>query len=635
MPAVWSMASRHKRYHRHSLPNSALLATLYAILAAFGHHCPVPIVSMLPRIRAVSILADKRFIAAMTPHRSALVIKCLLAAVLLAGCTGPRSRATATAAQRAPTWDRSAVAPQSAATNAAAPRNGQPAAAATAQGAVQVAPAVNTVAFAEQISTTPADTSPSLQQVNLVEPVAPRAESTPPRAEVVEPPSPAPTYPIDLPTALRLADGSNLQVAVAREQIRQAWARADAARTLWLPSLRTGLNYNNHQGPIQAIDGSVFPVSRGAFYSGLGAGTVGAASPMVPGIYANFHLADALFQPLVTRQAAMARRHAAAAVTNDTLYRVSIGYLELMRAAEELAIAEQSAADANQLAELTASYAQSGQGLRADAERAATEAAIRKNDVLRAQEAIQVASARLAQVLRLDPTLQLKPLQDAVLPLELVPAEVPVGELVVQGLSSRPEIGENRHLVEQAIARMRRERYAALIPSVFVGTSYGAFGGGQNASISNFGGRFDTDAIAWWELRNMGFGDAAARAETRSLVRQANGNQLAVMDLVAREVVEANAQIVSRRGQITNAQHSVQAAESSHERNVARIRDVQGLPIEVLQSNQALAQARREYLRSVIDYNSAQFALYRALGWPGAPICLESDMAHEPETSQQ
>jgi outer membrane protein TolC len=53
----------------------------------------------------------------------------------------------------------------------------------------------------------------------------------------------------------------------------------------------------------------------------------------------------------------------------------------------------------------------------------------------------------------------------------------------------------------------------------------------------------------------------------------------------------------------------------SHGYNVVRIQQGQGLPIEALQSTQALLQARREYLRSVIDYNSAQFTLQRALGW--------------------
>jgi hypothetical protein len=54
------------------------------------------------------------------------------------------------------------------------------------------------------------------------------------------------------------------------------------------------------------------------------------------------------------------------------------------------------------------------------------------------------------------------------------------------------------------------------------------------------------------------------------------------------------------------------------------VRDLKGLPIETLQSIQALDQARREYLRALVDYNTAQFRLQLALGWPvqlaeGAP----------------
>jgi outer membrane protein TolC len=94
------------------------------------------------------------------------------------------------------------------------------------------------------------------------------------------------------------------------------------------------------------------------------------------------------------------------------------------------------------------------------------------------------------------------------------------------------------------------------------------------------------------------------------------------MDQVAREVVEAHAQVVARKQQIEIAQQGVAAAVASHQRNVARIRDAQGLPIEVLQSNQALTNARRDYLRGLIDYNEAQFALYRAIGWPATPAAL-------------
>jgi outer membrane protein TolC len=88
------------------------------------------------------------------------------------------------------------------------------------------------------------------------------------------------------------------------------------------------------------------------------------------------------------------------------------------------------------------------------------------------------------------------------------------------------------------------------------------------------------------------------------------------MDLVAREITEAHAQVRNRRRRIETARFGVEAALNSHQRNLARIMDAKGLPIEALQSVQALALARREYLQALIDYDAAQFALYRAIGTP-------------------
>jgi outer membrane protein TolC len=93
-------------------------------------------------------------------------------------------------------------------------------------------------------------------------------------------------------------------------------------------------------------------------------------------------------------------------------------------------------------------------------------------------------------------------------------------------------------------------------------------------------------------------------------------NRLATLDQVAREVVEAHVQVTARQAQIAIAKDAVAAAIASRALNAERIQHAQGLPLEVLQSNQALAQAQREYLRTIVDYNVAQFSLYRALGWP-------------------
>ncbi|HVX13552.1 MAG TPA: TolC family protein [Pirellulales bacterium] len=451
----------------------------------------------------------------------------------------------------------------------------------------------------------------------------PRPPATPPTAEAVPVPPASPpsdpgaprTMPIDLPTALRLANADNVQVAAAREQIRQALAAVSAAEVIWLPSIRGGVNYDRHDGSIQAVQGNQFNTSRSAFYSGLGAGVFGAGAPLVPGIYANFNLADAFFQPLAARQFTQAKRGAAAAVTNDTLLSVAQAYLELLRSNQDQEIARGIAEQTQRLAQLTADYAQTGEGLQSDADRLHVELTIRKNDVFRAEGSRQVAATRLAQLLHLDPTLDLQPIEPVVVPIEMVSDARDVRELVAEGLTGRPELSESRSLVAQAVSLMRRERFAPLVPSVLLGTSYGAMGSGISPSMAPAVGRLDLDAVAYWELRNMGLGDRAARQNAGSVVRQAQLRQVATMDLVARQITEAAALSRAAHKQIDIAREGVEAALQSYQRNVARIEEGKGLPIEVMQAVQALAIARREYLRTLIDYNQAQFNLYHAVGW--------------------
>ncbi len=419
--------------------------------------------------------------------------------------------------------------------------------------------------------------------------------------------------PIDLPTALQLADARNPLVAFTREQVRQAYARLERADVLWLPALRGGVSFNRHEGAIQDSGGQQLDVSRGAFYSGLGAGGFGGGSPMVPGVWANFQLTDAIFQPLAAQQAVGARRAAAGAALNDTLLRVAQAYLELLRAKQELAIANETEQHAEVLNKITQDYAQAGQGLQSDADRTATELALRKNNVVRAKESIVVASARLAQLLHLNPALQFEPIEPIVAPLDLARDQENADSLIAQALAARPELAESRHLVCEAIARWKREQYAPLVPSVILGLSDGGMSAGSSTDYAAGENRFDLDAMAYWELRNFGFGEQAARRDARSLVDQTRWRQAEVMDLVAREVIEANVQVRARRDQIKIAEDGVQVAVQSYELNLDRIKEAKGLPIEVLQS---VAGARSGAPRVSADRHRLQFGPILAAAGP-------------------
>ena len=394
-------------------------------------------------------------------------------------------------------------------------------------------------------------------------------------------------------------------------------AQLNGAQVLWLPSIRPGISYNKHDGPLQASDGTITPASRSSLEAGLGTWAVGSGTPDIPGVVANFRVADALYQPRIAGHEVAARRGAANAATNDILLDVAIAYLNLLRAFQQQAIAEDTLHHAQRLAEVTAAFARTGQGSQADADRAQAELSLRQNAVAQADEQSKVASARLVELLSLDPLKVLVPEEANIIPIDLVPADQPVAELVARGLKCRPELAESHQLVAEAVQRLERERYAPLIPSVLLGVSEGGFGGGPGGNAtSDFGGRFDLDAIAYWEIRNFGAGEVTARREAHARLEQAKLRQIQVMDHVAREIVEARAQVESRRGQMAVAQNGIRAATDSYQRNVQRIQGGQGLPIEVLQSIQALDQNRREYLRTVGDYDESQFRLYRALGCP-------------------
>jgi outer membrane protein TolC len=433
--------------------------------------------------------------------------------------------------------------------------------------------------------------------------------------------------PINLPSALAAVSGNNPQVAYANARIAESSAVAEAARVLWLPSIHAGLSYDNHGGPLQAENGDVSDQSRSALQVGLGMGAVAADSPRVAGVTANFHMADAIFQPRIADHVVAGREDAATTVVHDLLLSAALAYVDLLRACQEKAIAEETLHNAQRLADLTAAFARAGQGSRADADRAEAELAVRRNEVLQAEESTRVASARLAEFLHADATQLWVPQEPGVVPLCLVPPEVPLRQLVGQGMANRPELAESRELVSAASERLQREQFAPLVPSVLLGLSTSGFGGGPGDTIANFRDRFDFDAMAYWELRNLGCGDLAARNQARAQVDQARFRQVRLMDQVAREVVEAHVQVESRRSQIAVAEAGVKAAAASYRLNIERIRNAKGLPLEALQSIQALDQSRREYLRAATSYNEAQFRLHRALGWPICPADLQTPRA--------
>jgi outer membrane protein TolC len=452
----------------------------------------------------------------------------------------------------------------------------------------------------------------------------PDAPSLPPGALPPPVPSGADVHvlPIDLPSALRLVNTTNPTIALARARVREAYAHLREARVLWLPNLQTGPSYLRHDGLIQNALGLVFPTNKWSFFEGGGA-------------VLSVDTSDALFAPLIARRLLEAQNAAARTVSDNIQLDVALTYLDLLRAYGALAINGESLTNAKETARLAAVAEKAGLGKTpADLNRARTEVDVREQERIDLEGQAGVVSARLAQLLLFDPTADLWPVEPAIVPIALVPADMPLDDMVAAGVMNRPELAESRALVAASLARWRKERYAPLFPRLDVGYLAGEFTGGINESTEHTGSRGDGYAQAVWTVRNFGIGNVARSQVGRAQYDQANLHVTEVQAQVAAEVSAAAKLVRSRQRSLASAQEGVRQAEEMW-RSILKWTQGVGFAVkqyeavELVLAEQALNQARVLYLSEVIEFNKAQFRLYWAMGQP--PQC-GIDQANEVRT---
>jgi outer membrane protein TolC len=437
--------------------------------------------------------------------------------------------------------------------------------------------------------------------------------------------------PIDLAGALRLAGARDVDIATARQRMLQAVAELEQARALWLPSLFIGPTWYRADGHIQDITGRVITADRSSLFlggtaalaNGFPAPSPGTGYPQLTGLSSVLRISDAIFEPLAAKRVAAANQAAVQATANNALLAAAEAYFNLQLAAGGMAIAQEAAGNADQLAQITGAYTHTGQGLEADHRRALAELRGRQKLVRGAVGQVKVASAQLIRQLVLDPHLVVAPIEPAEAIVHLVPDEIPLDCLIAEGLHHRPELAQAQATVEATLFRLKQAKLRPFVPSLAVTYAGGGFGGGVNAFFGNFGARGDAAASLFWELHNLGFTDRAIVHRRQAEHGAADIDVIRVQAQVAADVVASYETRAAAANQMAEARQAVIEAIQSLELNFTNIRRGAGLPgatrpIEVLQPIQALAAARLDYLESVLAYNRAQFRLVRALGQPPA-----------------
>jgi outer membrane protein TolC len=436
-------------------------------------------------------------------------------------------------------------------------------------------------------------------------------------------PPPVSDLPIDLATALTLAGVDNPTIALAEEAVRAGEAEQLEARALLLPTLSAGASFDWHDGTLQSSQGIIRNVERQSVYFGAGASAVGAGTVTVPGVRLVSHLADALYAPRIARDRLTARQFDAVAVRNAILLDVATSYLALVGAEEQLRAVRESEREFNEVARLTADFAEQGVRRQGDADRAASEAHLFHAEEERAQEEVAVAAAELSRLLHLDPSARLHGDGAPVPLLQLVDPQASLEQLVATAAANRPEIGAREAELAARRAALRQEQVRPFLPLLFVGYSAGGFGGEGADTVSRLShpsARADFDVFAVWSLQNFGLGNVATQRERRAVLDAGAAERDRVLDQVRREVAEAYAAAAAARRDLDVARRQLHTAKEGYGLDRDRVRTAPrlGRPIELLNSATLLAAGRQEYVRALIAFDQAQFRLFAALGQPPA-----------------
>jgi outer membrane protein TolC len=422
-----------------------------------------------------------------------------------------------------------------------------------------------------------------------------------------------PTYPIDLPTTLRLAGDRNLDVQLARTVVEEAHANYVSAIQGFLPSLVPTASYLHHSGRDQRVEGPLIDVTKRNESAGV------YAAAQIP-------VGDAIFRSLQGRQLMNAADAAQATQEQDTGLIAAQQYFSLVNTGAVVDVVTQALAVSQNYEQQLNDAVRIGTAFKGDALRVQTQTRRLQLDLTRAREQRRFAATQLAQILHLDPLVDLVPAEREPAPFALIDLNTTPDALVRTALDKRPELMRSAALIAAAEQARRGALYGPLIPTLggqaFAGeldgggqVLAGELGGAVNTNL-NGGPRRDYTVGLSWKIGPGGILDLGRIRATGVQLTRAQVNDEKLRDAIEREVVDGYTQVQSLFQQLRDARLNVSAAEETLRLTRGRKQLGVGTVLEDIQAQQELLNARRDLVTIVTQLNQAQYGLMRGVGAP-------------------
>ena len=407
--------------------------------------------------------------------------------------------------------------------------------------------------------------------------------------------------PIDLPAVLRLAGAQNLDVQIARAKLAEAKANHQSALIQFFPWLSPGITYRQHDDKIQDVSGNIIDVHKYSYAPGATAAV-------------QLDLGDAIYKALTAKQFAKAADFALEAQRQDSVLAAAQGYFELALSQGAVGVANESVRISSNYETQLLSAVEAGIAFKGDLLRSRVQAERNRLLLRQAQEQQRVAVAKLAQILHLDPAVELVAQDSELAPLALIETTAALDSLVQQTLAARPELKQNASLVSAARDTKNGASFGPLIPSIGAQGFWGGLGGGRRGIGEKFGGQEDYLVGASWRIGPGGLFDFSRVRSAGARLKIAELTSDKLRDDVTRQVIEAFTRWQSLGDQLAMTKRALAAAEEGLRLAQQRKEFAVGIVLETIQAEQDLTRARLDYLKTVADFNKAQYNLAKATG---------------------
>jgi outer membrane protein len=413
---------------------------------------------------------------------------------------------------------------------------------------------------------------------------------------------------LTLRQSIDLALKQSVLIQSAREGVRGAEAQKQEAFTNFLPKFSTSYSYTRqNEQPTTTMTLPSLPSSR-PFTIPIGTQdnytwAVEVKQPLFAGggIVANYH---------ATRIGAEIAATDETTVVQDTVQEVKIAYFNILKAERLHGVAVQSVEQLEAHRKMAQDFFDVGVIPRNDLLRAEVELANGRQNLVKAENSVEMAKSKFNTVLRREinsPT----ELEDI---LTLKPFTQSLHECQKRALENRSEIKSSAMKVEQS-QKMLDLTKSEYFPTINAIGHYERFGDtpGVSGSLYKDQENWYVMGVASWNFWEWG------RTKNRVNASRSRENQTAyslqnIKDQVTLEVKNSWLTLHEAEKQLAVTQKAIEQAEENYRISRERYHEQVGTSMDVLDAQTLLTRAKSDYFNALSDYNISMARLERAMG---------------------